>query len=142
MTPASHRRVPPPSGQRRLVNRFSDLELLERTVPFIVELGAELDRQLARERRPAERMRMLRETTNRITRAANDAVQAYARTSRTIRAELERPDGDIAGAQGLRTRLDTARQALLEALEVANQRCASAVDRNADFPSGPTPPSP
>lgn len=122
MSSAAHRRTTFTVRHRRLANRLEDVDIVERASRLIPELGAALDRKLARERRPAERVRMLRETTNRITRAANDAAQAYARTSRGIRAELERPDADVEGAQIMRARLDEARQDVLRALEDATQR--------------------
>ncbi len=109
-------------ANRRLANRTDDILLVQRTSRMIAEFGAELDRQLAKERRPAERLRMLRETTNRITRAANDAVHAYQRTSRALRAELERPDADHDAANAVRARLEAARRDVLEALETARAR--------------------
>ncbi len=125
MTSHSRRRFPLPNGHRRLVSRLEDVDLVERASVLIGELGVELDRRLAKERRPSERMRMLRATTMRITRAANDAVHAYSRASRGIRAELERPDADVAGAKKIRTRLDAARKKVLVALERANGRYAA-----------------
>ncbi len=110
------------SEQRRLANRLEDIGLVERTSRLIAELGRQLDRDLETERRPAYRLRMLRETTNRITRAANDAVQAYARASRAIRAELERPGADVETANAMRSRLVAGRREVLRALELAQQR--------------------
>jgi hypothetical protein len=121
---AARRRTAFTIRHRRLANRYEDVDIVEGASQLIRELDAALDRQLAAERRPSERMRMLRETTNRITRAANDAAQAYARTSRGIRTELERPDADVVGAELMRARLDAARGKLLQALEVANRRYA------------------
>lgn len=110
--------------QHRLGLRRSDLEVVEAASAAITDLGRELDRQLAQERRPSERMRMLREATNRITRTANDAVQAYRRASRAIRNELERADANVEAAERMRTRLDEARANVLRALSVANERYA------------------
>jgi hypothetical protein len=107
---------------RRLGNRAADILLVQHASRMIAELGLELDRQLADERRPAERLRMLRETTNRITRVANDAVQAYRRTSRALHAELERPDADHDVANALRAKLETGRRDVLNALEAAQAR--------------------
>ncbi len=109
-------------ANRRLANRTDDILLVQRTSRMITELGLELDRKLAKERRPSERLRMLRETTNRITRAANDAVHAYQRTSRALRAELERPDGDGDTANAVRVRLEAARSEVLEALDAARAK--------------------
>lgn len=113
------------SGQRRLASRLEDIEIVERASGQIVELGAELGRKLEGERRPSYRLRMLRETTNRITRAANDAVHAYTRASRGLRAELERPDVDVEAATAMQTRLRAARRTVLHAIEAANQRYGS-----------------
>jgi len=101
---------------------MKDVGLVQRAGATILELGAALDARLLNERRPAERMRMLRETTNRITRVANDAIQAYGRASRAVTAELQRPNTDPAAAQAMRLRLDAARAELMAALQVASQR--------------------
>jgi len=106
----------------RLAIRLKDVALLQRASATILELGTALDARLLNERRPAERLRMLRETTNRITRTANDAIQAYGRASRAVAAELERPDTDPAAAREMRRRLDAARAELMAALQVASRR--------------------
>jgi len=106
----------------RLAGKMKDLGVVQHASGTILELGAALDAQLLKEPRPAERMRMLRETTNRIIRTANDAAQAYSRASRAITAELERPNTDPAPAQAMRLRLDAARLAVMAALEVASRR--------------------
>jgi hypothetical protein len=111
-----------PAGHHRLAARLDDVSLLQRASVLIADLCSDLDRRLELERRPAERRQMLLQTSNRITRAANDAVQAYARTSRAIREELSRPDADVPTAQAIRSRLDTARRDVLRALEVAKRR--------------------
>lgn len=123
----SHRPTPAfsTSTQHRLGLRRNDLEIVESASTTIADLGVELDRHLAKERRPSERMRMLREATNRITRTANDAVHAYRRASRAIKTELERPDAAVETAELMRTRLDDARAKVLRALAVANERYPS-----------------
>lgn len=120
----SHRPVPAfsTSTQHRLGLRRNDVEIVESASTTIADLGVELDRHLAKERRPSERMRMLREATNRITRTANDAVHAYRRASRAIKTELERPDANVETAELMRSRLDDARAKVLKALAVANER--------------------
>lgn len=99
-----------------------DLSVIQESGALIVELDADLDRRLLKERRPKERLRMLRETTNRITRAANDAVHAYRRASRAVRLELERPDANVEAATATRTRLHKARSDVLAALAVVKRR--------------------
>ena len=89
---------------------------------MIVELGNDLDRRLEDETRPTERVRLLREATNRITRTANDAVQAYRRARRSLDAELRRPSADIEAVNRLGDRLTAARADVLKALEAANTR--------------------
>jgi hypothetical protein len=106
----------------RLAGKMKDLGVVQHASGTILELGAALDAQLLREQRPAERMRMLRETTNRIIRTANDAAQAYGRASRAVTAELQRPNVDPAPAKAMRLRLDAARLAVMSALEVASKR--------------------
>jgi hypothetical protein len=95
---------------------------MRRAVELIEDLGADLDRRLPAETRASERLRLLRETTNRITRAANDAIQAYGRGRRTVTSELAREGhrGEVA----LRTQMElqTARADLLRAIEKARQR--------------------
>lgn len=110
-----------PPARRSLV-RAADLRVLQRASASIRELGAELDARLDREARPHERLRLLRETTYRITRTANDAVLAYQRASRAVVAELARPNADEAAALAVRTELHAARAELLAVLDVAAQR--------------------
>ncbi|MGE5235391.1 MAG: hypothetical protein ACM3O7_03450 [Acidobacteriota bacterium] len=113
----------PPWARSRVAQRTSeDLSTVRFSGTLIADLDTELDRLLLSERRPTERVRLLRETTNRITRAANDAVHAYRRASRTVRLELERPDADVEAATATRARLDQARRDVLAALEVAKRR--------------------
>lgn len=136
----SHRPAPAfsTSTQHRLGLRRNDLEVVEGAASTIADLGVELDRHLAREHRPAERMRMLREATNRITRTANDAVHAYRRASRAIKTELERPDASVETVELMRTRLDDARAKVLKALAIANERYPSAESEGAiELPPAP-----
>jgi hypothetical protein len=110
------------SGRDRLAARREDVTVIQQATQLVADLGVQLDLQLEKEHRPTERMRMLRETTNRITRAANDAVSAYARTRRLLRVEMERPDADVKAVERITHRLDAARGDLLQALERASQR--------------------
>ena len=110
------------AARHRFALRSNDLRLVERASVLITELGADLDRRLTNEHRPAERLRMLRDTTNRITRTANDAVIAYGRVSRAIRQELARPDSDAVAAENARAQLDAARARILHALSQAASR--------------------
>jgi hypothetical protein len=106
--------------------RRADVVLVQRASAEIESLGADLDRRLQAETRPSERLRMIRETTNQITRLANDAIHAYGRASRAVKAEEQRPDSDQVAAREMRTRLDEARAAVLAVLEVAARRYQSA----------------
>jgi len=115
--------------------RGTDVRIVQRAGSFIEDLGADLDRQMQHERRPAERMRMLRETTNRITRVANDAVHAYQRASRAVSAELAKPNPDIAAALRTRAILDAGRSDILRVLELAGHRYPST---DADAETAPT----
>lgn len=74
------------------------------------------------EARPEEQVRLLRQATSQITRAANDAVQAYRRVSEGLRAESERGDTDPAEAERMAQALSEARGEMLNALEVASRR--------------------
>ena len=74
------------------------------------------------EARPEEQVRLLRQATSQITRAANDAVQAYRRVSEGLRAESEREDTDPAEAERMAQALAEARGEMLNALEVASRR--------------------
>jgi predicted transcriptional regulator len=116
----------------RLAGKMKDLGVVQDASATILELGAALDAQLLKEQRPSERMRMLRETTNRIVRTANDAAQAYSRASRAITAELERPNTNPAPAQAMRLRLDAARLAVMSALDVASRRYPSLEEASPD----------
>ena len=118
------RAVPIRTPNTRMGRREADLQLLQRAPAAIAELTATLDRRLADERRPDERMRMLREATNQITRTANDAIQAYRRTRAAVTAELAMPDGDWAHARKLDAQLETARGDVLVALDATRHRYA------------------
>jgi hypothetical protein len=99
-----------------------DLVLLQRAGPLIAELGDDLDGQLEHEARASERLRFLREATVRITRTANDAIQAYRRTRRFLDASVAGATGDGQEFAVMRTRLDADRQALLAVLDKAAAR--------------------
>jgi hypothetical protein len=123
-----------PQGRNRLAGL--DLLAIQRATTLIDDLGADLDRQLMGEARESERLRMLRETTNRITRAANDAIQAYGRARRTLNTELERRGGNTEAALAMQARLRSARKDLLRALKSANRRYPAAT-AEADHTSDP-----
>ena len=107
----------------RLSRRSSgDLRAIRRATTRIEELSAALDRQLLREARPEEQLRLLRQTTSQITRTANDAIQAYRRVTEGLRVEAERSDTDPSEAARLSESLAEARTEMLTALEVASQR--------------------
>ncbi len=110
----------------RLGRREPDLLLIQQTPAAIADFTRTLDQRLEAEMRPEEQMRMLREATNQITRAANDAIQAYRRARASISAELEMPNGDHAHARRMSADLDVARTDLLAALKQANERYPSA----------------
>lgn len=106
----------------RLGRRAADVRTVQRAAAVIEDLNATLERRLTSEARASERLRMLRETTNQVTRAANDAIQAYRRARATLDAELEMPHGDLEGAREMRLVLDRARSDLLTALELTSRR--------------------
>ena len=106
----------------RLARRGPDLLLIQRAPAAIADFNRTLDQRLATEERPAERLRMLREATNQITRTANDAIQAYRRARLAVTSELERTDGDWIEARRLSGELDRARADVLTALELAGHR--------------------
>jgi hypothetical protein len=121
-TPFSTAEVVPASSRPRATSATSGVVAVERANALIIELGIELDHKLRGETRSSERLRMLRETTNQITRAANDAVQAFVRTKRMLEREIARDDARSAPAQELLVRLGTARRDLLASLEHAGRR--------------------
>jgi len=107
----------------RLSRRSSgDLRAIRGATTRIRELSTALDRQMLAEARPEEQVRLLRQATSQITRAANDAVQAYRRVSEGLRAESEREDTDPAEAARTAQALSEARSEMLSALEVASKR--------------------
>jgi hypothetical protein len=114
----AHARVP--RGRRRVGG--SDLLILQRASVLIDELGADLDERIASEALAAERLRLLRATTARITRTANDAIQAYARARRALDAEIGRGGSGVEAALATRGRLGAARLELLRALASAGHR--------------------
>lgn len=121
----------------RLTMRRADVAMVHRASGEIEALGAELDRRLLGETRPAERLRMIRVTTNQITRVANDAINAYARASRAVKVEELRPDPDRAAAREMRARLDDARTAMLAVLEVARRRYVVPAETESPAPTDP-----
>ncbi len=107
----------------RLSRRSSgDLRAIRHATTRIEELSAQLDGELARELRPEEQLRLLRQTTSQITRTANDAIQAYRRLTEGLRAESERGDTDPAEAVRTGQAIADARSEMLNALEVASRR--------------------
>ena len=107
----------------RLSRRSSgDLRVIRHATTRIEELSAQLDGELARELRPEEQLRLLRQTTSQITRTANDAIQAYRRLTEGLRAESERGDTDPAEAARTGQAIADARSEMLNALEVASRR--------------------
>jgi len=107
----------------RLSRRSSgDLRAIRHATTRIEELSAQLDGELARELRPEEQLRLLRQTTSQITRTANDAIQAYRRLTEGLRAESERGDTDPAEATRTAQAISDARAEMLTALEVASRR--------------------
>lgn len=107
----------------RLSRRSSgDLRVIRRATTRIEEVSAALDRQLQAELRPDEQVRLLRQATSQITRAANDAIQAYRRVTEGLQAETQRSDTDPSEAARMSETLATARSEMLEALDVASRR--------------------
>jgi hypothetical protein len=99
-----------------------DLRAIRRATRHIQELTAALDLQLVADPRPAEQMRNLRQATGQITRAANDAVQAYRRVSGALRAEAAHPEANAEEVELARRELASARAAMLEVLKSASLR--------------------
>lgn len=107
----------------RLSRRSSgDLRVIRRATTRIEEVSAALDRQLQAEPRPDEQVRLLRQATSQITRAANDAIQAYRRVTEGLQAENQRSDTDPSEAERMTQTLAAARSEMLEALDVASRR--------------------
>jgi hypothetical protein len=120
--------VPIRPPNTRLGRREPDVLLLQQAPSVIADLTRTLDQRLAKEERPAERMRMLREATNQITRTANDAIQAYRRARASVDAELKMPDGDHVHAKRMGAQLEIARKDVLAALETTSHRYPSVED--------------
>ena len=133
-TPGLHPRVP----RGRVTAMERDLLLLQRASEAIAEFGQQLDSALASEARPAERLRMVREATNRITRTANDAIDAYRRAQRTLETQASRGGTSEEAVAGVRDRLSAARLELLAALEHARLRYPATPG---DAPATPTVPA-
>ena len=107
----------------RLSRRSSgDLRVIQRATIRIEEVSAALDRELLAELRPDEQVRLLRQATSQITRAANDAIQAYRRVTEGLQAENQRGDTDPSEAARMSETLSAARAEMLEALEHASRR--------------------
>jgi hypothetical protein len=100
----------------------SDLRAIRSATRHIQELSIALDRQLSADPRPDEQMRHLRQATSQITRAANDAVQAYRRVSGALRAEAAHADADINEVELARRELASVRTAMLDVLKSAGER--------------------
>jgi uncharacterized membrane protein len=126
--------VPIRPPNTRLGRREPDVLLLQNAPATIAEYTRILDQRLANEQRPSERTRMLRETTNQITRTANDAIQAYHRARASVAAELEMTNGDWAHAKRMSAQLEVARKDVLAALETARVRYPDNIEPEADAP--------
>lgn len=126
----------------RLGRRHAEIRVVQEASASIIELGETLDRRLVGETRESERLRMLRETTNQVTRTANDAVQAYARLRSALSVEMERPEGDHETAHEMQRLLLEARGNVLDALEALKRRHAwgfpdADEDTDSDEPGAP-----
>lgn len=117
-TAGLHPRVP----RSRTQGGGQELLVIQQASALIEELGTALDAQLESQAQPAERLRLLREATNRITRAANDAIRAYGRGQRIVGSEMERGERHAARAEVMGGKLRGARLELLRVLETAGQR--------------------
>lgn len=119
----NHPRVP----RTRATAIERDVLVVQQASVHIAELGADLDRKLSAETRESERLRCLREATNRITRTANDAIQAYRRARRSLDAEAAKERDEGATQEALK-RLTDARLELLAALDAAGSRYPVPID--------------
>ena len=108
----------------RLGRRRADIRVVQDASVAITELRETLDKRLLSEHRESERLRMLRETTNQVTRTANDAIQAYVRLRSALSTEIERPEGDHEAAIEMQGLLREARAEVLKAIETMNERYA------------------
>jgi hypothetical protein len=122
------------SPSSRLSRRSAgDLRIIRGAATRIAEQGHLLDRELQLESRAAERMRLLRQATGQITRAANDAIHAYRRVTAGLEAECRRADTDPSEVAAMERTLSHARQEMLDVLEVASQRYPWAKPWRASF---------
>jgi hypothetical protein len=133
--PPSHRGTPvtilsQPSHPRVPLtrNRLAayDLRVIQRATSLVRELDGELEAQLRHAAGAADRLRLLRETANQITRTANDAVHAYRRANRSVDTELGRDAANIQAATEVRGLLHAARRDLLAVLDSASRHYPSA----------------
>jgi hypothetical protein len=106
----------------RLARRRADLRTVQHVAARIEAFNATLDAQIAAATRPEERLLRLRDATNQITRAANDAIQAYRRVASSIRDELAAEHGAKGEAEKMQRDLQRARADMLRVLEVASRR--------------------
>lgn len=87
---------------------------------MIEDADIDLDRQLAAERRPSERLRMLRHSTRLMTQAGNDAVLAYRSGLRAL--DKNRHGLSPAQTSAILVDFHRVRGELLVALEMAGRR--------------------
>jgi hypothetical protein len=118
----------------RLARRRADLRTVQHVAARIEAFNATLDAQIAATTRPEERLLRLRDATNQITRAANDAIQAYRRVASSIREELAAEHGDKAAAEVMQRHLQRARADMIRVLEVASRRYPWAAPWRPDEP--------
>jgi hypothetical protein len=112
-----------PRLHSRLSRRISaDLRIIRGATRRVEEQSGILDRQMKGDGRPAEQLRHLRQATGQITRAANDAVQAYRRVSVALREEAGRTDADATEVERATREVAEARSDMMAALEVASHR--------------------
>ena len=106
----------------RLDRRRADLVTVQRAAQRIGAPNATLDERIAAAGRPEERLRLLRDATNQITRAANDAIQAYRRVAEAIGDPADSERDEHAEAGEMRAALHAARADMLRALEITSRR--------------------
>ena len=106
----------------RLDRRRADLATVQRAAARIEALNATLDERIAAAPQPEERLRLLRDATNQITRAANDAIQAYRRVADALGEAMAADRGEQAEARQMRSVLHEARADMLRALEITSRR--------------------
>jgi len=120
----------------RLARRRADLRTVQHVAARIEAFNATLDAQIAATTRPEERLLRLRDATNQITRAANDAIQAYRRVASSIRDELAAEHGAKGEAEKMQRDLQRARADMLRVLEIASRRYPWAAPWRPDEPEG------